>query len=205
MITERFMMTTSDDVALEARWDIPPGPDRAVVFCHPHPLNGGTMTAPLMERVAAEMVEAGMAVLRFNFRGVGESQGSWGGGSAELRDVSAAMGAARIANLPLGLTGWSFGAATALRWQAVTGDATPYCGIAPSVSDMPGAGQLEDTHRTIVMGERDQLIDFQESRSYADSIAAQFVPVSADHFFYYREDRVAGHVIHALGGRPGGG
>lgn len=185
---------------LEARWDSPATPTSILVFCHPHPLHGGTMTAPLMERVTAHLVESGIAVLRFNFRGVGRSEGSWGGGQAELEDVGAAMRAAGHAALRVGLGGWSFGAATGLRWQAATGDAAPYVGIAPPVSNVPEPGELANAPRTIIMGERDQLISFEECRDYAASIGARFVPVGTDHFFTLQEDVVARHAREALCG-----
>jgi alpha/beta superfamily hydrolase len=151
-----------------------------------------------MEKVTAHLVAAGMAVLRFNFRGVGASQGVAGDGPGVLNDLTAAMATARSAGLPMGLTGWSFGAATALRWQAATGDTTTYCGIAPSVSDVPGPTQLAPARRSIIMGERDQLISFPEAEEYARSIGATFHAIAADHFFYYREDRVAALVAASL-------
>ena len=193
-------LATDDGLELEARWDTGDAPIMAVVFSHPHPRHGGTMTAPLMEKVTAELVGAGMAVLRFNFRGVGASDGSWGEGVEELRDIAAAMDEASGAGLRVGLSGWSFGAAMALRWQAATGDTTVYCGISPPVADLPSSADLAAAERTIIMGERDQLIHFEASKAYAASIDARFIPMSADHFFYYREARVAAHVVDSLGG-----
>lgn len=198
MTTEHLTLTTGDGLGIEARWDAPNESHRAVVFCHPHPLHGGTMTAPLMEKVTAGLVEAGLAVLRFNFRGVGRSQGTAGDGPEVLQDLDAAMAAARQTGLAVALAGWSFGAATGLRWQAANGDTTPYCGIAPSVTDLPGPAELAPAERTIIMGERDQLIPFAEAEAYARSIGATFRPIAADHFFYYREDRVAALVAEAL-------
>lgn len=197
---------TADGISLEARWDRPEGsPSGYVVFCHPHPLHGGTMTAPLMEKVTARMVESGWAVLRFNFRGVGGSEGGWGGGTAELDDVAAAMTAARAeAGDGVALAGWSFGAATALRWQARDGDTSTYVGIAPPVetSDgtrLPDPAELKPARRTIIIGERDQLIDVAAVQAYAEAIGAAFhlVPAS-DHFFYFREARVADLVLAGL-------
>ncbi|TDI54377.1 MAG: alpha/beta hydrolase, partial [Acidobacteria bacterium] len=120
-MTERLTITTSDGVTLEARIESPDAPERLTVFCHPHPLQGGSMKAPLMIGVAGRLVERGHSVLRFNFRGTGESSGEHDYGEAEQRDVAAAIGHAESANLPLGLAGWSFGAATALRWLDAAG------------------------------------------------------------------------------------
>jgi len=70
----------------------------------------------------------------------------------------------------------------------------------PPVTNLPGAADLTAAGRTIIMGERDQLIEFEASKAYAASIDARFIPISADHFFYYREARVAAHVVDSLGG-----
>ena len=196
---------TTDGITLDARWDEPDGPPEGyVVFCHPHPLHGGTMTAPLMEKVTAVLVAGGW-VLRFNFRGVGGSGGGWGGGVGEMDDVAAAMAAARDRSGDgVGLAGWSFGAATALRWQARDRDAAPYVGIAPPVETshgplLPDPQHLLGARRTIIIGERDQLIDVDAVRAYAEAIGADFklLPAS-DHFFYFREERVGELVLAGL-------
>ena len=209
---EPATLTTSDGFELEARWDVPAHPcEHTVVFCHPHPLHGGTMTAPLMDNVTEHLIRSGMAVLRFNFRGVGSSEGHWGKGVAEVRDVAAAMAAARDASPEVSLVGWSFGAATALRFQASEGDTAAYVGIAPPVRGSEGAtlpvpAELARARRTILIGERDQLIDVDDVRAYAANIGADFhVLAASDHFFHFRERRVAEHVTDALMGAQGQG
>src|SRR4051812_34355904 len=76
---------------LEALLKEPAGPRRAAVVCHPHPQAGGTMNNNVVYRVAKALEESGSAVMRFNFRGVGRSTGSYGGGSAEVEDARAAL------------------------------------------------------------------------------------------------------------------
>ena len=94
----------------------PQGARRAAVVCHPHPQAGGTMNNNVVYRVAKALEERGTAVLRFNFRGVGRSTGSYGEGIAEAEDVRAALDfmAARHPTLPLWLAGFSFGARVGL-------------------------------------------------------------------------------------------
>lgn len=198
---ERFRIERADGPELEARWDRPATDAAgAVVFCHPHPQHGGTMTAPLMHKVTKGLVEAGLAVLRFNFRGVGLSEGSWDGGRGEIDDVAAAVERASGDEpaLPLGLAGWSFGAVTALAWQARAADASPYAGIAPPVrseySDrLPAPGDLRAARRLFILGDRDQFATVDELRAYSDEVGATLeVLGGSDHFFYFREDGVAG-------------
>jgi uncharacterized protein len=205
-VIARFSIDSADDVQLEARWDMPVEPQSLVVFCHPHPQHRGTMTAPLMIGVTTELVQAGFGVLRFNFRGVGSSTGEWSAGEGEQSDVGAAVAFARDAypDLPLGIAGWSFGAATSLRWQERDRSALPWVGIAPPVfSDLtprlPEPDTLLPARRAFVVGDRDQFVGVEQLSTYAGSIDADLhVLKGSDHFFYFRYSKVAGHVIAAL-------
>ena len=192
--------TTSDGLHLAAHWDLPVSdPTGAIVLCHPHPLMGGSMDVPLIRGIATGLTGLGFAVLRFDFRGVGGSEGAWSGGGAEIEDVAAAVLTADAAypSLPHGLAGWSFGAHTALRWQVRSGDGRPYAGIAPPVSmtgaaDLPSPNALPPAARLFVIGDRDQFTTVEALRTYASDAGAQLELVSgSDHFFYFREGRVA--------------
>jgi alpha/beta superfamily hydrolase len=92
-------------------------PVPAVVVCHPHPLHGGSMHNNVTYAIADALVKSGISALLFNFRGVGGSQGSYGGGIAEQEDVSAALdwlvSAKGVDAGRLGLAGYSFGAGVA--------------------------------------------------------------------------------------------
>jgi alpha/beta superfamily hydrolase len=91
-------------------------PRAAAVLCHPHPLFGGTMHTKAVYRAAQALNEAGLAVLRFNFRGVGASTGSHGGGVGEREDAQAALDwlEQRFPGMPLVAGGFSFGSMVAL-------------------------------------------------------------------------------------------
>jgi len=82
----------------------------AALVCHPHPMGGGTMHNKVVFRAAAGLVDAGLITLRFNFRGVGASDGEHDG-EAEKQDVRDALGflAENYPNLPVTLAGFSFG------------------------------------------------------------------------------------------------
>ena len=84
---------------------------RAVVVAHPHPLYGGDMENPVVETVAEAFASGGYTVLRFNFRGVGRSEGAYGDGDGECDDMAAAVqylaaGGAETVHV----AGYSFGA-----------------------------------------------------------------------------------------------
>ena len=105
---------------LEALLDEPdPGRPivRTAVFCHPHPQFGGTMHNKVVFRMARAARSEGTAVLRFNFRGVGKSTGTYDGGAGEQNDLRAAVLSVRERHpgLPLTVGGFSFGARVALK------------------------------------------------------------------------------------------
>lgn len=195
-MTERLQLTTSDGETLEARIDSPENPERFTVFCHPHPLQGGSMNAPLMISVATRLADRGHAVLRFNFRGTGASTGTHDEGEGELNDVSAAMELARERGLPLGLAGWSFGAWTALRWLAAEGETMPYVGIAPVSSSLPD--ELPPGPKRVVLGTREQVIDPEALIAYAEEQAIDVVLTPGDHFFHGRGKRIGDLVGQGL-------
>ena len=197
----------SSSVELESRWDVPDTPERGVVLCHPHPLHTGTMNVPLLVAITQDLLTRSVAVLRFNFRGVGRSTGIHDGGIAEIDDVAAAVSHAhdRFPNLDFGVAGWSFGAAAALRWHARDRSEHNYVGIAPGIG--PAAGQqlpapesLHDVHRTFIVGDRDQLVPPKLVVDYAYRAGATVhVLKGSDHFFHFREQKVACLLAAGLG------
>jgi alpha/beta superfamily hydrolase len=109
-------------------------PDSAVaaaVVCHPHPRGGGTMNNNVVYRVAKALVGGGVAALRFNFRGVGASTGSYADGVGEEDDVRAAIDFLReqTPGLPIWATGFSFGARVGLTVGARSDDVVKLFGI----------------------------------------------------------------------------
>jgi alpha/beta superfamily hydrolase len=123
---------------LEALIDLPEGrePRAAVVFAHPLPTHGGTMHTKAVYQGTKGLVRTGCAVLRFNFRGVGKSQGSFTGGDGERGDFTAALDymAHRYPALGLWAAGFSFGSWIALETGAIDDRVAVLIGIAPPVT-----------------------------------------------------------------------
>ncbi len=113
---EILTLSTSDGLALEAEARIPTDAHAAVVLPHPHPQHGGSMRSLVTSELFRTLPERGLAVLRFNFRGVEGSEGTHGGGRGEHADIVAAIDAlaARTEVRPLLTAGWSFGADVSL-------------------------------------------------------------------------------------------
>lgn len=163
------------------------------------------MRAPILGAIAKQAVAEGLDVVRFNFRGVGESTGVHGSGNHEQQDVDAAMAYAAGMGIPVsGLAGWSFGAAVALNWQAEYESTVPYVGIAPPVHSpltpsLPQPGDLADARRSFIIGERDQFIPVDELVTYAAAISAEVIRYrGTDHFFVLKHKKVAEDVVRLL-------
>jgi hypothetical protein len=107
---------------LEALLEYQPGhaARAAAVVCHPHPLFGGTMHSKVVYRAAKAAIQAGLPTLRFNFRGVGASEGEHGEGIEEVGDARAALDylASRFPSLPVCMIGYSFGCAVGFQAAA---------------------------------------------------------------------------------------
>lgn len=198
-MSDRVELTTEDGVTLEGKIDSPDGdPKRVTVFCHAHPLQGGSMNNPLMIAVTQALTERGHVVVRFNFRGTGSSGGSHGEGEAELADVNAAVEHARDMDLPLGLAGWSFGGAVALNWLAGQEEEIPYAGIAPPPDRLPDS--LPEGPKRIIVGTREQVIDSDALIEYAKENGIDLVLTAGDHFFHGRGKRIGVLVAQGLEG-----
>jgi alpha/beta superfamily hydrolase len=114
----RTVSIPNGDIALEAVLHTPAGvaPAGLVVVCHPHPQYGGSMDNTVVLALCEGALQEGLAALRFNFRGVGGSGGSYTGGSGEREDVRSVLAASRdlLGAASIALAGYSFGAAMAV-------------------------------------------------------------------------------------------
>jgi alpha/beta superfamily hydrolase len=180
-----------------------------VVFCHPHPKFGGTMQAPLLLALTEAMLASGIAVIRFNFRGVGESEGEPSGGEAEVADALGAMDALGdvIGNAPLAVAGWSFGGAVAIRAAAAEDRLRACAAIAPPVTPregitagLPSPGELRvQKPLLIVVGANDENVSPEACRAWAEGSGARFeLMPGANHFFWAKYDELAKTVTKFL-------
>jgi alpha/beta superfamily hydrolase len=200
-MTETALTFPSGPLRLEGVAAIPAGATRAVVLCHPHPEYGGTMDDAVVGAVGHHLGAAGVATLRFNFRGVGRSEGRHGGGVAEVDDVRAALDclAAQAPAARLALVGYSFGAAVALRAGAVDPRPERVVAIAlPAV--MLEAGFLSGcrTPTLFVHGDRDQFCPTARLDALLAECAAETEVTrlaGADHFLRGAETRVGDAVV----------
>jgi hypothetical protein len=195
---------------LEALLMNPEGPaTAAAVLCHAHPLHGGIMHFKVLFRAAKALQAHGCAVLRFNFRGVGRSEGQHDEGRGEQGDTAAAVEemARRFPGLPIVLGGFSFGSAMALRVGC--GDARVRALL---VMGFPSA-TLDDTSfvascaqpRLFVQGANDAFGDEARIREIVDRLPEPkrlVVIPESDHFFDGRLDELQAAVDSWAATRP---
>lgn len=164
-------------------------PQLLAVVCHPHPLYGGTLHNKVVFRAAKTALKLGIPALRFNFRGVGESQGTFDGGVGERDDVRAALDYLenRFPSAPVCVMGFSFGAQVGLAAGASDPRVCALVGLGLPGSD-EGWSFLAGVHKPklIVQGTRDQFGSREQIQSLFDGLAEpkriQWVE-GADHFF----------------------
>ena len=153
---------------LEASLDGAADPPRAaVVFGHPHPMHGGTMHTKAVYQGTKGLARIGCSVLRFNFRGVGRSAGTFDQGEGEMADFRAALDfmADRHPNVPLWAAGFSFGSWVALETGSDDPRVTALIGIAPPVNrdGYTWTRTLEtEKPKFLVQGDMDELCRVQD-------------------------------------------
>src|SRR5918912_1416866 len=141
----------------------------AVVFAHPHTDYGGTMHTKVVYQAAKALSRIGCAVLRFNFRGAGASDGSFSNGPGEIEDFVAALDfmSDRYAGAKLWAGGMSFGSWVALTAGAQDPRVTTLIGIAPPLSRYDFAVVARSTKpKFFIQGERDEICPLKEMREF---------------------------------------
>ena len=177
--------------ALECAIDQPGGAPRGVaVLCHPHPQAGGTLDNKVVQTLTRAFLQLGWASVRFNFRGIGRSEGAWGEGIGEVEDALAVVHAARarpdFAGLPLALGGFSFGgyvAATAADRLPESGKPVRLALVGPSTEKQLVPRVPADT--VVVHGESDDVVPLLATLDWArpQSLPVVVLP-GVGHFFH---------------------
>lgn len=184
-------------------------PLAAAVVCHAHPLHGGMMHFKAVFRAAKALQSAGLAALRFNFRGVGRSEGVHDDGEGEQDDARAALSELerRFPGLPLVIGGFSFGAVVALR--VATRDSRVRAVFAlgfPLVRFGDAATLQAPTQpRLFVQGEQDQFGAGEALRALVEPLPGSremVVVPGANHFFDGQLDALQGAVADWAERRP---
>ena len=177
------------------------------VVCHPHPLFGGTMENKVAHTLARSLHEAGMPSVRFNFRGVGASAGSYAEGEGETHDALAVLAWARArwpAAEPL-LLGFSFGGVVAIRAAAQV-ETERLVTVAPAIGRIALDGALPRCPWLIVQGDADDVVAPREVLDWAAGLSPPptiALLAGAGHYFHGRLTDLKDAVTTFLKQKPG--
>ena len=211
-----FHSVEAEPLRLEGVIHVPTGgtpPRPAVVLCHPHSLYGGSAEVPVIVSTARELARRGMVALRFNFRGVGGSEGSFGDGIAEVADVAGAVDhlAARsdVDQGRLYLMGYSFGASVGLRHVETDPRMGGIVALCLPLGDVSIGSLSEDfwqrytRPKLFLAGDRDHVCPLSRLRPLVERLPEpkQLVVLEGvDHFLWNREQEIANHIAGFLEG-----
>lgn len=195
---------------LEALLMRPEGmPLAAGIVCHAHPRHGGMMHFKVVFRAAKALQHGSVAALRFNFRGVGRSEGTHDGGNGEQDDVRAALEALaeRYPGLPLVLGGFSFGSLMALRVGVAEPRVKALFALGFPLSMVDDVSFLDGCRkpRLFVQGELDPFGSVARMHELVDRLPEPRVlelVAGGDHFFSGHLDRLQEIVAAWISGRP---
>ena len=190
---EEKVLIPSDGLTLEGLLGVQEAlPVRGgVVLCHPHPLHGGEMGNPVIVAAAEAAAEEGFQTLRFNFRGVGESEGTHADGVGEKDDVRAAIEflRARVDGLMLILVGYSFGAGVGLPVAIEDARVKGMVAIAPPL-EMYDFDFLKGNKKDklVIVGNRDLYCPIERLKELYQQLEdpkSLVIIQGADHFFFH--------------------
>jgi alpha/beta superfamily hydrolase len=206
MPVEKVHFDTSDGVRLEGRLSLPEQPSGGAILCHPHPQYEGSMSSALIPLMQRALEARGWASLRFNFRGVRLSEGRYGKGIDEVKDVTAALErmADAVPGVPLAVAGWSFGALVGLAAAVADTRVRTFVAVAPPVSvpprmdlpPLPPPERLDGWGARVlaICGTADEFCRPEDLREWVKKVSptgeAQVFP-GQDHFFSSAREELA--------------
>jgi len=178
------------------------GPFPAVIVCHPHPLYGGSMDNNVVNSLSETLEQASLASIKFNFRGVGGSQGEFGQGIGEREDVKAAISfistVKEVDSKRIGLAGYSAGAGFALPVSFNDDRIKALAAVSPPIP-MFDFEFLKSClkPKLLISGSRDDLIPINQFLEFCQNLPEPKECESiegADHFWWGYESSLADKV-----------
>ena len=181
---------------------------QALIVSHPHPVIGGNMDNPVVKAICQTADEHGLATLRFNFRGVGNSEGEFSNGIGEREDLKAALNVLKhwpeMRGVSISLIGYSFGAGVILSGLRKCKEARSLVLVAPPISSVRNSYIKSDKRpKLFLVGQQDRICPSQELQGVLDGVRQplQFSEIPcADHGLSSHENEVASRVVEFVVG-----
>ena len=197
--TRREVSFESDGLKLEGLLHLPEGAGKfpGAVVAHPHPQYGGDMYNLVVQTVCEAANSIGAAALRFNFRGVGFSEGTYDNGEGEQRDIGAALEYLRsqpeIDSGCVALAGYSFGAMVSLRYANERDDLAALVAVANPTVRGPKVEVHLPMPTLFITGDRDEYCDGELLQEYREQLGPDVsveIMRGVDHFWVGSTDRL---------------
>lgn len=191
-VEEPMIVETADGQRLEALGRFPSSAQQAIVLCHPHPLHGGTMQSTVIAELCRAFEQYGeqVATLRFNYRGVQGSTGTYENGDGEALDVVSAVDGIRryLPHARLQIVGYSFGSWVGMRAAWHHPDVQRMCLIAPATRILRYRESAQECRRAlackVIVGDEDTFTSVSDARKLACYLGSSLEVIEgADHFF----------------------
>ena len=195
---------------IEGRYTLGKSPDAPIaLILHPHPQHGGTMNNKIVYSMFHSFARRGFACLRFNFRGVGRSQGTHDKGEGELSDAAAALDWLRAKNpnsQQCWVAGFSFGSWIGMQLLMRRPEINGFISVAPPanlydfnfLAPCPASGLF-------IQGDQDNIVPVDEVNKLAAKLNQQKgvmveekIIIGADHFFAGKIDKIDKHITYYL-------
>ena len=179
------------------------GPMPGVVICHPHPQYGGNMDNNVVLSLGFALAQQGFAALRFNFRGVGNSEGEHTKGELEKQEVLGALNLLKawpgVDSRRIGLAGYSFGSGVVLNNPELHKKARAFGLISPSVRKLEATELKKKDHPAfVIVGDQDKAFQSGEYIAALDAFShppGRLVVPGADHFWFGYEDQLTSPLV----------
>lgn len=201
---EKRIFFNSGHLKIEGLYNDVPG-DHGVVITHPHPLYGGDMMNNVVQAVALAYIECGYSSLRFNFRGVGRSEGSYDNGDGEREDVKAAIDClADMGIKTIDLAGYSFGSWVIAGGVKTYGKIDHIVMVSPPV-DLFDYSPLINTrgNMLVIAGSEDNIADWNSIEKILplwNPEAKLEIITGADHFYWQKTEDIRNIIREFLAG-----
>lgn len=203
MKEEKIWFQSENGLKLEGMLSINegPSPSPGVVVCHPHPLYGGNMNNNVVMAVCQGLNKKGIVTLRFNFRGVNESEGEYSGGRGEQEDVHAAisflLSRKEIAVEKIGVCGYSFGSMVGVPAAVENPGVKALASISPPYFSPPEILNNYTRPKLLICGTQDEFVKLTELEKLVEKLPEPkrlVVIQGADHFWWGFEQKLSENI-----------
>ena len=205
MPTEKELFIKAEAGQLEAAL-LDVNPQKIGIICHPHPQFGGSMENNVVYALRDGMQRSGYSALRFNFRGVGRSDGFYAEGAGEGRDLLIVLQYCKEKGYSeIVLSGYSFGAWIIASSLHQISENYPLILVSPptGIYDFSGLEIPPDYKCLIIAGTDDYICPLRSLKSWCSSLSCELSLVTVqgtDHFYFGKEKKISDAVETFLSG-----